>query len=233
MKKQIISKKGIKILSAAACLAVVGTASAAWQFAKDVTKSDTVKTSIEGYTEVGDITIYDCDKVKLNLDSNLIETNNGDGISWKNDSGEINFGSASDIKADYVEEGDNVDGATTMIRTYTITLDDNLFEYVKFSEGSGDTTQADSVVADSNGKSVKGTWVDNEKIKLPKVVWQNGKCPKTSKQYDEMLKKLGYTKSTTTERGDNTSGVYSAVAGDSAAKVTITFSAAYDSVNSN
>ena len=221
MKKKIISKNGIKILAATACLAVVGTASAAWSFAKDVAKTDTLGTTIEGYSEIGNIEITGCSNVKLNLDSNRSTTSNGDGISWRNADGEIAYGDASDIAADYKELGDNQSGATTMIRKYTITLDDKLFEYIKFVAGSGDTTQNDAVVDGSEGKSVSGTWVDNTAIKLPKVAWQEDKCPKTSKQYNTMLTELGFTATTSGSRDvatDDAGGEYvsETVAGDNA-----------------
>lgn len=233
MKKKIISKNGIKVLAATACLAVIGTASAAWSFAKDVAKTDTISTTIEGYSEVGSIEITGCENVKLNLDSDLYTTTYGKGICWKDASAspkEIDFGTASSISADYVEDGDDVGGKTTMVREYTLTLDDKLFTYVKFSEGSGDTTQNDAVVDGSEGKSVSGTWVDNIKIKLPKLVWKENMCPKTSKQYDTMIGVLGFNKTPGGSRTGDIDGGGSGesatvTAGDNAAKVTIKFTA--------
>lgn len=146
-KKNTLKKSNFKILGIAACLAVIGTAAAAWQFNKSATANKDFELSVQGYDTIGSIQITDAgEECTLKLDSSGVEFINGD------------------ISADYTGGADAINEVESeaITRTYTIKLSDNLAEYVKFV----DTTQAEGTWTDGEAITLpEMAWVDGKNPK--------------------------------------------------------------------
>ena len=115
-----MNKKQIKILGILGCLALIGTASAAWNFSQGSEASKKLSLKIEKYTSIGTISVVDGGEAAyLNFDDGSVE--------WKE---------ASDIVATYTPMGEN---STEVSPTYTwtIELSTNLATYVDVSATSG------------------------------------------------------------------------------------------------
>ncbi len=62
----------IKLLTGAACLALVGTASAAWVYAGSATESANIGVKIASYASAGTITLSDTSDIKIVLDKDSV-----------------------------------------------------------------------------------------------------------------------------------------------------------------
>ncbi len=71
-KEKKMKKSKIKMLTAAACLALVGTASAAWVYAGTATASANIGVKVASYASAGEITINNATNVYLNLDKGSV-----------------------------------------------------------------------------------------------------------------------------------------------------------------
>ena len=67
-----MKKSKIKMLTAAACLALVGTASAAWVYAGTATASANIGVKVAAYASAGEITINNASNVYLYLDNGSV-----------------------------------------------------------------------------------------------------------------------------------------------------------------
>ena len=67
-----MKKSKIKLLTATACLALVGTASAAWVYAGTATASANIGVKVASYASAGEITINNADNVYLCLDNGSV-----------------------------------------------------------------------------------------------------------------------------------------------------------------
>ena len=171
----------IKLLSVAACLALVGTASAAWAYGGTATKSEDLGVRLAAYADAGSITVTNTDNVKIVLDNGKVSYSEGN------------------IIANYVQPT-SVSGLTfntsdyTIKRTYTFYLSDALSEYITYEDASGDAGAKDEDI-DGDGEmetTITQNWTDNVAVTLPTLVWQDGKCPSTEDKtgYLNLLDKL-------------------------------------------
>ena len=67
-----MKKSKIKMLTAAACLALVGTASAAWVYAGTATESANIGVKVAAYASAGKITVEGADNYYLYLDKGSV-----------------------------------------------------------------------------------------------------------------------------------------------------------------
>ena len=162
-----MKRNKILLLSLAGALAVIGTASATWIFTKSASESYKISTTIEGYSEVGTVSVTDKgSKLELNLDQGDSTSN---GISWKNGSGTDEGISAKYTSTATIDE-------SKLERTWTLTLSEGLLEYVDYPST---TTSYQNVV-----------WTDDTNITLPQLTWKTDKKPTNLSEYNVMKGKV-------------------------------------------
>lgn len=121
MKNKIL---GI-VVPALAAVAVIGTGFATWQFTENGA-SASIGAKLEGYTNLGNITIKNAEYATLNLDA----SDTGDGITLEYSGGsgtttdQIDF--EFEVKQDLARE-------KSLTLTTTISFDDDLGSYIKLS----------------------------------------------------------------------------------------------------
>lgn len=174
-----MKKSKIKLLSIAACLALVGTASAAWAYGGTATKAEDLGVRLAAFADAGTITVTNESKVKVVLDNNKVSYSEGD------------------IIANYVAPT-SIDNLTfnpsdyTITRTWQFYISDALSEYIQLENVSDNVVDVD-INDDGVQETVKsGTWEDNVAVTLPELVWQEGKCPSNEDKsaYLALLDKL-------------------------------------------
>ena len=67
-----MKKSKIKMLTASACLALIGTASAAWVYAGTATESANIGVKVASYASAGTITVTGADNLYLYLDKGSV-----------------------------------------------------------------------------------------------------------------------------------------------------------------
>ncbi len=67
-----MKKSKIKMLAASACLALIGTASAAWVYAGTATASANIGVKVASYASAGTITVNNADNVRVYLDKDSV-----------------------------------------------------------------------------------------------------------------------------------------------------------------
>ena len=149
------------MLTASACLALVGTASAAWVYAGTATASANIGVKVASYASAGSITVSGNDNVYLYLD-------NGS-VTWKQKD------TSKSLTATHtVDDALSQDGKTTTLN-YTVTLKGTLAEIVKFSDTSvnnnvGTTTIDGTRTAIRTSNAI--SWISGTAITLPALVWE-------------------------------------------------------------
>ena len=122
-----MKKTKITILSSLACGAIVAGGFAAWTFSGDASSAQTLGVSIATANESGNVAIEAAGILQLDQGS----------ITW----------SGFNVKATYTGGSDsteNTDG--TVVRTYTVTLDEALDDYIEIaSNGSGNWTDGKTI----------------------------------------------------------------------------------------
>lgn len=143
-----MKKTKITLLSALACGAVVASGFAAWTFSGDASSEKTLGVEIAGATTSGNVEITAAGTLQLDQGS----------ITWD----------GFDVKATYTGGSDsteNTDG--TVVRSYTVTLDEALDDYIEIATGS------------------TGNWTDGTTITAPTFNWVAEPHNKT--EYDAMV----------------------------------------------
>ena len=170
-----MKKSKIKMLTASACLAIVGTASAAWVYAGTATASANIGVKVASYASAGTITISDTSDIKIVLDKGSVYYLDG------NDK----------VTATYAAPTDGTGTELTYDTTnnelglyYMLTISDGLRDYIQFK----DTT---TVTGASGEIYYAGTWESGTPIALPELIWKtvdgNSKCPSDFDGYKELL----------------------------------------------
>ena len=122
-----MNKKQIKLLGILGCLALVGSASAAWTFNKNSQSAKTIGLQVEGYATVGSVSIVD----------------GGEAAYLDLDDGKVELKEANDVKATYTASSNP--GDKTPALTWTIELSTNLAKYIEVDgEASGTWTSGAS-----------------------------------------------------------------------------------------
>ena len=133
-----MNKKQIKLLGVLGCLALVGSASAAWSFNKNSQSAKTIGLQVEGYATVGSVSIVDNEKAAyLDLDDNSVLLKEAD-----------------DVVATYTASSNQ--GGKTETLTWTIELSTNLAKYIAVDGVSSGTWTSGSAIKFPDFKYVSG-----------------------------------------------------------------------------
>lgn len=149
MKNKIL---GIAV-PALAAVAVIGTGFATWQFTENGA-SASIGATLEGYTNLGDITIENATNATLNLDA----SDTGDGITLEYSEGtgtttdQIDF--EFEVKQDLARE-------KSLTLTTTISFDDDLGSYIKLSAQNYNDTTGLGNEHSADNMSSQLTWTDS------------------------------------------------------------------------
>ena len=179
-----MKKSKIKMLTAAACLALVGTASAAWVYAGTATASANIGVKVAAYASAGTITVNNADNVCVYLDN-----------------GSVSYKLADESKtfsAKYNEPTDVTDKSGKSVNRYfTVVISKALADYVTFKDVNYATTSGDGSVHYDLSKVVAGggstlNWTDNGDLldELPALAWKENKCPDDENGYIELINSL-------------------------------------------
>ncbi len=158
-----MKKTKITVLSALACGAIVAGGFAAWTFSGDASSAQTLGVSIATANESGNVAIEAEGTLQLDQGS----------ITWD----------SFDVKATYTGGSDsteNTDG--TVVRTYTVSLDDALDDYIEISANAS------------------GNWTDGTTITAPTFAWVNE--PHNMTEYNTMKSAIENSKITFTFSAD-------------------------------
>ena len=141
----------IKLLSVAACLALVGTASAAWAYAGTASQSASIGVKVAAYADAGSITVSGADNIKLYLDK-----------------GEVKFikeDSSIPLTATYNGPADIEN--YTVTRSWRADISSKLDGYLNFQNSTGTDSRT------YNEFKTLGTWEDSTDLfsSLPKMCW--------------------------------------------------------------
>ncbi len=142
------------MLTAAACLALVGTASAAWVYAGTATASANVGVKVASYADAGTIEVTGDDNLRVYLDKGSVSI--------------IKEDESIPLKATYTKP-DGFDEKTVTL-TYQVVISKFLANYVTFADGVNTITTTDGTVA----TDFAYTWKSNEEITidtLPGLAW--------------------------------------------------------------
>ena len=147
----------IKLLSVAACLALVGTASAAWAYAGTASQSASIGVKVAAYADAGSITVSGADNLRVYLD-------NGSVTFIKEDK-------AIPFTATYTKPNGFEDKTVTL--TYQVVISSYLANFVTYSDGVTSSKQSDNTIA----TGYDYTWTSGNEISLdtlPKLAWKDG-----------------------------------------------------------
>ena len=147
-----MKKSKIKMLTAAACLALVGTASAAWVYAGTATASANIGVKVASYADAGTITVSGNDNLRVYLDR--------DGVTYTKEDSTLPF-TATYTKPDGFDE-------KTVTLTYQVVISSYLAHFVKFADGVNTIATTDgSISTDFSYEWISG----NEITNLPELAW--------------------------------------------------------------
>lgn len=130
MKNKIL---GI-VVPALAAVAVIGTGFATWQFTENGA-SASIGAKLEGYTNLGDITIKNAEYATLSLDA----SDTGDGITLEYDGATTNSATNNQIDFEF-EVKQDLAREKSLELTTTISFESNLGSYIKLSAHNYDDT---------------------------------------------------------------------------------------------
>ena len=167
-----MKKSKIKLLSVAACLALVGTASAAWAYAGTATQSASIGVKVAAYADAGSITVSGADNLRVYLD-------NGS-VTFTKENADIPF------TATYTKPEEFASETKTVTLTYQVVISSYITTYVTFDSTVTSTTQSDNSIA----TGYDYTWTSGSEISLdslPKLAWkestENGSVFKDKSSY--------------------------------------------------
>ncbi len=153
------------MLTAAACLALVGTASAAWVYAGTATASANVGVKVAAYASAGTITVNNANNVYVYLDN-----------------GKVSYKLADEFKvfsATYVKPTDVDTSSKTVTKYFTVAISKVLAQYVTFENTSKAKEAGDGSVYYELTQDDVLTWTDGDNLLevLPNLAWVSEKCP--------------------------------------------------------
>ena len=157
-----MKKSKIKLLTATACLALVGTASAAWVYAGTATASANIGVKVASYASAGTITVSDTSEIKVVLDNKSVYYLDGN----------------DEVTATYKKPSGVDTSGKNVTLSYTISLSDDLKALIGFGDTIGSVVTTDTT----------GTWTSGVAITLPSLAWQTDKCPSDFEGYQGLLK---------------------------------------------
>ena len=204
-----MKKSKIKLLTATACLALVGTASAAWVYAGTATASANIGVKVASYASAGTITVTGNDKISVLLDNGT--------ISYVRDS------DTDKLYATYSKPvGFEDDNTKTVTKTFQVYISPALVKYVEFK----DYDNAKGYVGGWRGYKAQ-TWEDGEDLfsKLPALVWEDDMCPTTEDGYKNLINTIKEGTITDSNWDDNQNTMWDATSLNSEYYIKIEFEA--------
>ena len=169
-----MKKSKIKMLTATACLALVGTATAAWVYAGSTTASANLAVRVASYASAGKITVTGNENIHILID-------NGS-VTYVKDADYTKFSASHDIT------GLDTSGKTVE-KKFKVTIQPGLADYIAFKN-----SEKEAQATNSDGKTYRYykdeiSWTDNEDIfnSLPELAWVVDKCPTTDQKYKDLI----------------------------------------------
>ena len=157
-----MKKSKIKLLTATACLALVGTASAAWVYAGTATASANIGVKVASYASAGTIEVSGNSNLRVYLDK--------DSVSFVKENSTIPF------KATYSKPDGFTDSEKSVTLTYQVVISKFLANFIKFADGVSSTTASDGSISTDYTYS----WTSDDEItNLPELTWANQYTDKT------------------------------------------------------
>ena len=166
----------IKLLTATACLALVGTASAAWVYSGTATESANIGVKVASYASAGSITVTGNDKIYILLDK--------DSVTYVKESDYTTFSAHHNVPS--VADG----SGKTVTKGFKLTIQPGLADYIGFKNGEIEHT------ASSDNGTIRYTdeitWEDDVDIfdSLPELGWIADKCPTTDTKYKDLINSI-------------------------------------------
>ena len=160
-----MKKSKIKMLTAAACLALVGTASAAWVYAGTATASANIGVKVAAYASAGTITVNNADNVRVYLDKDsvtfkLIDETKPFSVKYEKPAGFENSSKKVTLTyVAYINNGKTSDDSTGGLFEYIAWADD-VETQSDWSLGTKDIEWAEDQIL-----------LSNEKNNLPGLQW--------------------------------------------------------------
>lgn len=178
-KENNMKKTKIKMLSIAACLALVGTASAAWVYAGTASASADIGVKVASYADAGTVTVTGNDKIHILLDK--------DSVTYVKDSEDVELTAKHNVPEQFKSE------SKTINKKFSVTIPAGLADYIAFAD---DTNKYVSY-REGDNKPIRHSyavyeWVDDTDIfdSLPALAWVSGKCPSGESDYKMLINKI-------------------------------------------
>ncbi len=178
----------IKLLTATACLALVGTASAAWVYSGTATESANLGVKVASYASAGSVTVTASDKINVLLDNGTVEF--------------VRDSEADTISATHVVPKEFSSETKTVIKAYAVVISPTLATYVNFDSSYGSNIREITQVENIDGVTLaigskylcvaddtNFRWTDGIDIfsKLPSLTYKTGMAPQTQQDYWDMI----------------------------------------------
>ena len=177
-----MKKTKIKMLTTAACLALIGSASAAWVYSGTATASANIGVKVAAYASAGEITVTGADNLNVYIDKGSITFKQKD--------------ESKDLIATYSKPSGFTDSDKEVTFTYTVSISEALANYVTFATGVNSTTDSNSNLVTSDTYE----WTSGEAINnLPGLAY------KDSNKSDELATEDNYKEFVAELTGNSTS----------------------------
>ena len=179
----------IKLLTATACLALVGTASAAWVYSGTATESANLGVKVASYASAGSITVTASDKINVLLDNGSVK--------FVRDSDADTISAKHNVPSEFSSE------SKTVSKIYMVVISPKLATYVNFDSSYdttkitvptedtsfGGTTIAKGSICLSDGDDENFQWTDGVDIfsKLPSLAYASSMSPSSQADYWNMI----------------------------------------------
>ncbi len=153
-----MKKSKIKMLTATACLALVGTASAAWVYAGTATASANIGVKVASYASAGEITVKGAENVYVYIDK--------DEITFKKKDATVDL-----VATHTAPSGLTLDSTKEVKLTYQVVINSDLANFVKF----GDSVTTIDTTDSSFATDWTRTWTSGSDIfsSLPTLAYKS------------------------------------------------------------
>ena len=180
-----MKKSKIKLLSVAACLALVGTASAAWAYAGTASASASIGVKVAAYADAGTITVTGADKISLVLDNNNIHFESSDTTPT--------LSAVHNVPTSFKN-----DNTTKVTKTWRVVLKPNFYNQIcEFDSTTSNLSTVSDTTTYGGGKVQivdMGTWTDNtnlfNSLNALKLNFKSSVSISSFEDYQELLKKV-------------------------------------------
>ena len=184
-----MKKRKIKFLTTAACLALIGSASAAWVYSGTATASANIGVKVASYASAGSITLSGVDKINVLLDKGS--------VSYVRDSENDTLTAKHNVPKGF-ESASN-----TVTKQFSVIISPTLANYVTFDSTYGNAVVelTEDLTALGDFTIPKGSiyltvanddrffWTDDTDLfsKLPTLAWKENKEPSSENEYKNLI----------------------------------------------